>query len=64
MTKVYEAVLIRKDGDDFDSQECQTITEAKRTLKQMIGNRHFHDAYIRCFEKDEDGFDIRVYDIK
>jgi len=62
MKKVYEAVLVREDGGDFDTTEYATLTEARRGLKKMIGGKPCHDAYIRCFEYDEYGDPIRVYD--
>ena len=47
---VYEAVLIRQDGDDFEVEECSSLKEARIKLKKMIDNKPYHDAYIRGFE--------------
>lgn len=51
--RYFEAVLVCEEIGDLDVVACKTLAQAKKTLKKMIGERPFHDAYIREFEFQE-----------
>lgn len=50
MRTIYEAVLCRTDGGDFDVVEFPTLKQARVELKRMIDGKPYHDAYIRRFD--------------
>lgn len=62
MKVVYEAVLVREDGGDFDVREFSTLKDARIGLRDMVDGKPFSDAYIRRFTYDEYGFTIDVRD--
>lgn len=54
MFKVFEAVLVRKDGDDYEVEECKTLAQARKVIKKMINGKPYHDAYIRRFVYEDE----------
>lgn len=68
MKTIYQAVLVREDGGDLDIEEFSTLKNARKELKRMIGDKPYHDAYIRRFDYiDNDVFGrytTRDYELK
>lgn len=68
MKTIYEAVLVREDGGDFDAVELPTLKQARKELKRMIGGKPYHDAYIRRFDYLDDDlngrYTTRDYELK
>ena len=63
---VFEAVLCPTETGDVEVEECKTLASARKTIKKMIGDKPYYDAYIRRFAYDEYGDTISVedYDIE
>lgn len=54
MKVIFEAVLVREDGGEFDTQEFTTLSKARKGIKKMIDGKPYHDAYIRRFAYEDE----------
>lgn len=50
---MFQAVVFFTDGGDAEEADCKTLASARKTIKKMINNKSYHDAYIRRYALDE-----------
>lgn len=63
---MFQAVVFFTNGGDAEEADCKTLASARKTIKKMIGNKPYSDAYIRRYALDEKGNIVSTedYDIE